>query len=329
MTAQSIGGGSDAAATRIAFAPPTGLRRSTADWWIPLLTKLVRRMPWIIGPLRPLVLGCAWRYSARMRENMMCNARRLLGESSARPQCRALAKATFACFLDSIIEVVASPSRSDAQLSAQIAGVCGLEGYHKARSARRGAILVTAHFGAFEIGMSALRRHEPKVHVVFRRDSLKAFDDVRREWRKRFQVMEAPVDDGLATWMSLREALDRDEVVLMQGDRTLPGQRGIPVPFMDGHLLMPTGPAKLAMVAGAPIIPIFAPRDADGRVRIHLHPPIINDRRDDSADPIDLTVRALAAAIELEVRAHPEQWLVVHRAWCEDWLAPSAMEVRA
>jgi len=262
-----------------------------------------------------------------MRENMLCNAGRLLGQPSTPRQRRALAKATFANCFDSIIEVVASPTRSDEQLSDRLAGVSGLESYQEARKMRRGAILVTAHFGAFEIGMFALTRHEPKVHVVFRRDSLKAFDDIRSDLRERFGVMEAPVDEGLPVWMRLRDALACDEIVLMQGDRTLPGQRGIPVPFMGGHLLMPTGPVKLALASGAPIIPIFAPRDADGRVRIHLHPPILIEDQHGAPDLVESVLRDLAAVMESEIRAHPEQWLVVHRAWCEDCMTQATSEV--
>jgi phosphatidylinositol dimannoside acyltransferase len=328
VTALSGGVTTDDPVMRRAVAPATGLRRSTVDWWIPPLVWLVRRQPWLIRPLRPMILAGGWRYSSQLRANMMHNARRLLGESSTLRQRRTLAKATFACFFDSIIDVVAAAARSDEYFADRLAEVRGQDGYRRARSLRRGAILVTAHLGAFEIGMFALRRHEPKVHVIFRRDSLKAFDDVRRQLRERFQVAEAPVDDGLPVWMGLRDALERDEVVLMQGDRALPGQRGIPVPFMGGHLLMPTGPVKLALATGAPIVPIFAPRDPDGRVRIHLHDPIPIESGDGSVGEIERVLRRLAAAMESEIRAHPQQWLVVHRAWCEDAEESASMESR-
>jgi lauroyl/myristoyl acyltransferase len=207
---------------------------------------------------------------------------------------------------------------SDEQLAARLGGVEGIDGYRRARALGRGAILVTAHLGAFETGMFVLRQHEPHVHVVFRRDSMRGFDSARMLLRKRLGVIEAPVDDGLAGWIRLRDALARDEVVLVQGDRVMPGQRGQPVPFMGGHILMPPGPVKLALATGAPIVPIFAPREADGKVRIIMTEPIVLDPDQRSAKVIDDALRRIASAIESQVRQHPEQWMTVHRAWCED-----------
>ena len=50
--------------------------------------------------------------------------------------------------------------------------------------------------------------------------------------------LEAPVDDGLSVWVGLRDALLRNEVVLMQGDRVMPGQRGMRLPFLSGHMVI-------------------------------------------------------------------------------------------
>ena len=118
-------------------------------------------------------------------------------------------------------------------------------------------------------------------------------------------------------WLRLRDAHNNNEVILMQGDRVMDGQRGVPVPFMHGHILMPPGLVKLALATGAPILPIFAPRRADGRVCIIMNEPIFVTS-EHSRDPLEPAMRKIATAIEAQVRAHPEQWLSVHRAWCED-----------
>jgi phosphatidylinositol dimannoside acyltransferase len=300
-----------------ARVPPS---HEAASGWINALVWSLRHHPWLPRAVRPVAPWCAWHVSRSLRTNLMLNARRILGEDSPAAQRRALGRGVLANFMGFITEIARAPAQSDEQLAARLAGVVGIDAYHRGRALGRGAVLVTAHLGAFEIGMFALRQHEPRVHVVFRRDAMRGFDQLRTDLRQRLGVIEAPVDDGLAGWIRLRDALRRDEVVVVQGDRVMPGQRGQALPFMGGHMLFPTGPVKLALATGAPIVPIFAPRDPAGRVRIFMEEPIFLDPDDRSPAVIDDVMRRIARAIEAQVRAHPEQWLTLHRAWCEDAL---------
>ena len=145
-------------------------------------------------------------------------------------------------------------------LRAWVEQVDGASHYRSARASGTGAILVTAHLGPFEVGISALMEQEGKIHVVFQRDDRASFDRLRSKLRSKLGVVEAPIDDGWSIWGGLRDALEANEVVLIQGDRVMPGQRGAEVPFLGGHIPIPTGPVKLALITGSPIIPVFSVR---------------------------------------------------------------------
>ena len=268
--------------------------------------------------MRPALVRCAWRCSPWLRTNLHLNALRILGRSSTAAQREVFGRAVLTNFVDTIDEVARASRLSDAQFAARLARVDGLDHYRRARQLGRGAVVVTAHLGAFETGMFALRQHEPRVHVVFRRDMFRGFESLRSALRQRLGVIEAPVDDGLACWVGLRDALLNNEVVLMQGDRVMPAQPGVAVSFMGGHVLLPPGPVKVALATGAPIVPIFAPRRPDKPVRIIVCEPILLDVDDRSRDLVASTLQRLASVMESQIREHPEQWLTVHRAWCED-----------
>ena len=75
-------------------------------------------------------------------------------------------------------------------------------------------------------------------------------------------------------WVRLREALRADQVVVIQGDRVLPGQKGQPIPFLDGDMEFPALPVTLAMLSGAPILPIFSLRTEANRIRLLIEEPI-------------------------------------------------------
>lgn len=232
----------------------------------------------------------------------------------------AVARRTLANFYSFCCDVCSAGNQSVEDLLDRLDGVEGHERYLAARAAGRGVIITTAHMGSFEVGLAALRQIEPIIHVVFRRDADSAFEQSRSALRQRLGVIEAPVDDGWTIWLRLREALLRNEAVVLQGDRVMPGQKGEPVPFLGGHLMLPTGPAKLALATGAPIVPIFSLRTPGGKVRVMIEPPIsadstnseLGDRGDRSA------LMGWAQVLEKYLKAYPDQWLLLQPALVED-----------
>jgi lauroyl/myristoyl acyltransferase len=289
--------------------------RAEGVFWQNLLFWEARNAPIIGKLLKPLAVHMARRLSEHIRDVTTCNGRRIFGPNVTDRRIRDYARGVTASFIDFVTDVARYANFTDDQLRNQIESITGQDHYNAARALRKGAIIATAHMGSFEAGAAALRSREPKMHVVFKRDVMDRFDLVRRELRERLGVIEAPVDEGWVIWLRLREALLRDEVVMLQADRVMTGQKGVAVPFLHGHLEIPTGPVKLALASGAPIIPVLSRRMPDGRVRLCAEPAIIVEPSDHSPHPALLE---LAAVIEKHVRACPEQWLLMHRAFCED-----------
>lgn len=290
------------------------IRRKAADFWLNSLFRLSRHNPGFPVRTKPFCFWFTWNFADLMREATLCNARRLLPPAATKTDHLVLARAIIGNFYDFICDVGRSTGQSRKQMLERIEATEGQENYFAARASRKGAIVVTAHMGSFEVGMAALRQHENNLHVVFRRDAYGRFEQTRSMLRKRLGVNEVCVDDGLGVWVRLRDALRNDEVVLVQGDRVMPGQRGRKMPFMGGHMMLPTGPAKLALASGAPIVPIFSIRRPDGAVRLFVEPPIWVA----SDDGVDKALAAFAHTLERYLRKYPDQWLMIQRAWCED-----------
>jgi KDO2-lipid IV(A) lauroyltransferase len=217
-------------------------------------------------------------------------------------------------FYDFVCEIGQSRGSTPEQLASRIESVDGHDLYQQARELKRGAVLVTAHFGNFEVGLAAICRIEPSVHVVFQRDEMTDFERLRHEMHRRLGVTESPIDEGMASWMSLRDALAADGVVLLQGDRALTGQKSSEVAFFDGHIHMPHGPVRLAMMMNAPLIPVYVVQTGRSRVRIVLDTPI---HVCEDTEIEDVLTR-LAQSLQRMVASHPDQWHVLHRAWVED-----------
>jgi len=282
---------------------------------------LSRRVPLAVQWTKPIFLWWAWTFSRHLQDATIANAKHLLGSESSLAERRRLGKRVIGSFYDFISDIGRTFALSREQLISLIESIEGMEAYHALRKEGKGVIIATAHMGSFELGMSAMLDIEKRIHVVFQRDENSLFESLRSDFRKRMGIMEAAVDDGWGVWIKLRDALAADEVVAMQADRAMPGQIGVKVPLLDGHALFPEGPAKLAGITGAPIVPVFVLRLPDGRVRIFIEEAIRVHEASEVA--ISQAIAKLARVVGQYIQKYPEQWLVVHRAWCEDMITPA------
>ena len=294
------------------------LRAHAANFWREFMYWWTARFPAVVLFTRPFFLFFANRCSRVLRDGPTANARRWLGTEASDAEVETLRRAIVRNAYTSIYELGRAVRATASELESWVEHIDGKQRYLATRRSGRGAILVTAHLGPFEVGITALADREKRIHVIYRKDERASFDRLRSKLRARLGVTEHPIDQGWSIWPRLRDALLSDEVVLIQGDRVMPGQRGVPVPFHSGHMLMPPGPVKLAMAAGSPIIPIFSIRTRVGRCQVVIEEPIEITSGSGRVTGDHPAMRAMAQAIERQVSRYPEQWAVFERAWCED-----------
>jgi KDO2-lipid IV(A) lauroyltransferase len=298
-------------------SPRRTLRQAAADFWLGLLFRSAPRYPGFFRRAEGFFCGGTFRCSPAVRNTTRLNARRILGPSATEAEVDRVARDIVRNFYRFCVDVSAAANATPGELLAKVESIQGHEHFVAARAAGKGVIVVTAHMGSFEVGLAALKEIEPTIHVVFRRDAQGAFEQSRMALRQRLGVHEAPVDEGWTVWMRLRDALTRNEAVVLQGDRVMPGQKGKPVPFLGGHLMLPTGPTKLAQATGAPVVPIFSVRTPGGKLRVIIEPALGSESKTAGvgADPVMIE---WAAVLERYVRQFPDQWLLLQPAVEED-----------
>ncbi len=308
----------------VAASAFNSIRARAGRFWFWLLSWNSSHCPWLVPLVTPFFVWWAWRCSRYTRLSTLANAQRILGENATPKQCTRIAKGTLTNFFRFVGDMGRNRLRTPADMLKDVESVEGLDQYLAMRASKRGAILAAAHMGPFETAVAGLRQHEPAVHVVFRRDRIHAFESLRADLHKKLGIIEAPINnpadahtDALGPWLRLRDALARNEVVLLQADRVMPGQRGVRVPFCSGHLELPPGPIKLALASASPIVPVFSLWGPNGKVRIVFDKPI------EVTEPwprtgIHPALTELAHAIEKMIKQHPDQWLIYDPAFCED-----------
>lgn len=181
----------------------------------------------------------------------------------------------------------------------------------------RGAVVATAHTGSFDLVACAAARRVP-LTVVTKRLSIGFLDRVWQGWRARRGVRLAQAGYAAA---SARCALARGEAVAMLIDQAPERSRGTLVtPFLGAPARVDLAPALLAARAGVPLVVVFGRRTSEGEHVVELAGALVPPPRAGRAWA-EQAMRQATDWLDAFVRAHPEQWLWMHRRWKD---APSA-----
>jgi KDO2-lipid IV(A) lauroyltransferase len=92
-------------------------------------------------------------------------------------------------------------------------------------------------------------------------------------------------------------------------------KKGVFVPFLGRLASTPVGPAAIARLRNAPIVPAFIHEIAPGKHEIIIHPALtVAKTKDRDADIYQTTVR-LTGIVEDHIRQYPSEWFWLHNRW--------------
>jgi KDO2-lipid IV(A) lauroyltransferase len=193
-----------------------------------------------------------------------------------------------------------------------------------------GMILLTMHLGQWDMGLSLLDRLGVPAHVVMRRTDPDGVSKLAGATRGGENLVLHMVGDSPLVGVELMAALLRGEIVAAQADRAA-GANVIQVPLFGRPTLLPTGPVRLALATGAPIVPVFTLLGERDRFRLLALEPIRLGRH--RGDAIDHAVRdampKLASVMEAMIARHDDQWFNFFDVWAEPEAQPETDEEEA
>lgn len=189
-----------------------------------------------------------------------------------------------------------------------VAEVRGMEYLEAGVRMGRGVVLMTGHFGNFELLGAWLGRTFPVDFLV------KPLSNPHVERWLAARRAKAGVG-SLSTHGSLKrvyQSLRAGRCVAMLADQDA-RRAGVFVPFMGQPASTPAGPARLALATGAPIVMGFPVRQPDGRHILELEPPQLPGP--EGADAVERLTAWHTSRLEAWVRRFPHQWFWLHRRW--------------
>ena len=180
-------------------------------------------------------------------------------------------------------------------------------------AATRGAIVLTAHMGSYDLGAALfaqkfnreirmVRAPEPDSQTAAHLDT-----SMRRTGSGAVKIDYNT--EGAMLAFDLLSAIRRGEIVSIQGDRVIPGVASV-VGEMFGHpVAVPSGPFSLALVSQAPIYPLFIARAGFRRYRVIVRKPIIVSRSAGTREEeLDAAVKTWCGVLQEVVSKLWAQW---------------------
>jgi lauroyl/myristoyl acyltransferase len=264
---------------------------------------LARRLP--LNLLRAIAAGAGWLYALTHPARVAIVRRNLqlidasLGQDSAR--------AVYAEFAKTLADYFYIGTRSPAEAVRIIAQIDGLEHLQKAHELGKGALVVTAHLGLFELGGLLLAQHGfPSVVLTYPEPS-----PALTEWRARFRrgwgVDTLEIGADSFAFLEIADRLRKGQFVATLIDRPHPTD-STPVALPNGTAHFSTGILLLAAHAGVPVIPATMVRRADGAYHAQVFPAFFVKPMDSRAATLQFYSAQIADTFLGVLRAYPEQW---------------------
>jgi Kdo2-lipid IVA lauroyltransferase/acyltransferase len=177
----------------------------------------------------------------------------------------------------------------------------------------KGVLILTGHFGNFELLPTAHAMHGYQISLVHHTQSFSAGDALLTFVRERAGVR---IIRKHAAARAVLRSLRKDEIVGIPFDQNAKRSEAVFVPFFSELAATASGPARLIAISKAPVIPVFIVRQADKRshrIEIQEQVPVLHT--DDPEGDIQENTRRMVATIEAMVQRYPEQFLWTHRRY--------------
>jgi len=180
----------------------------------------------------------------------------------------------------------------------------------------KGAIVITAHIGNWELGAVILSYLGFPLSAIALPHKERPVNDFFNQQREFLGVNVIPANIAVRRSM---ETLKENKLIALVGDRVF-GMHGEVLNFLGNKALIPKGPAVFAEKTGAALIPGFLTRKGGGTFHFSLGDPIfppMTSEKESSHDVISSLMKQYVAIIENEIYENPTQWLMFRKFWVE------------
>lgn len=170
---------------------------------------------------------------------------------------------------------------------------------------KKGVILVTGHFGRWEMMSAWLGKNHYHCTAVAQKQSNRGADKFFKDLRHQTGMNMIFRKSSLKNMYKILQ----DNKILILGSDQDAGIRGVFVDFFGRKASTPKGVARFHLNSGADMLFITCQLEKSGQYKIHIQPIIPPE------DSIQSITQTFTHMIEEKIRLFPEQYFWFHRRW--------------
>jgi len=261
-------------------------------------------------PLGSYIGRAAYWSLPRYRRLTLENLTVALGKDKTPAELRAIAEGVFRNLGRNAVELLNFPKIRRHAIG-RLVTIEGLDKLNAALALGKGVVLVTGHFGNWELLALTIRLKGYRGAVIGRRIYFEKYDTFLNCLRRVHDVDVIYRDDSPK---KILRVLKDNGIIGILADQDVDSVGGVFVTFFGTRAYTPSAPVLLARASGAALIPGFIIRQ-NGRHRLVITDPVeLVDTGDKENDLVTNTQR-WSDVVESYIRRYPEQWVWMHRRW--------------
>ncbi len=247
------------------------------------------------------------------REAVIANLKVVLGEGRTEREYALMARDVSRNFAKYLVDFFRFGKIDEDYMNKKIK-ITGRENIDKALSRGKGAVLLSAHIGNWELGGFVVGRLGYPISAVVLTHRDRKVNDFFTQQRQIGKMR--PIELG----MSIRacyNVLKSNQLLALLGDRDFM-KNGIRIEFFGKPAIIPRGPAAFGCRLGSAIVPVFMIREPDDTFHFIMEEMITaNENLGEDEAIRELTERYLKI-LEKYIRMYPAQWYIFREFWTDN-----------
>lgn len=251
----------------------------------------------------------AYRLVSRRTRLALTNLQRTFPEKTAE-ECREIVRACWKHFAWMGLDHLRT-ARMSLEEIVERCDVYNRDELDRAVDLGRGVVLISAHFGNWELGGNLLMTIGPPVAIVARPldNALLERDLAQSRIRPNVELV-----DRRRAARALIRVMDRQGVAVLLTDQAVKPREGILVPFLGRPAWTTPSPARIALRFNAPIAFVFCVPEGD-RCRVEFQESIYVDQLPEQERTVEALTTRINEIVAVRIRKQPHLWLWMHDRW--------------
>ena len=282
-------------------------------WLFRLTILLMRPLPiWLGYRIAAGIAEICYHFFHKQRRALNENLSQVLAGRDAR-EVDAVARRAFRNFGKFVVDFIHFPNMTRDEVRRRLCFTQWNE-FDEACQSGRGVLIVTMHFGVWDLGAAAMATYEYPINAIADSFGYPRMDELIHSSREKLGMKIIPRERA---GIGVLRALKRGEILAMLIDVPDPDQTVV-VDFLGAPAEVSDVPARIALRTGAWVVPAAVLR---GPQRDTIIRPIIDTQTaryeatgDEKRDILALT-QLIMRALERFVLEHPEQWYIFRSMW--------------